>query len=229
MGGHACVLYGAAEFGRDLDLLVLADPESLKGLEMGLAALEAERIAVPPFDSKHLTRGHAIHFRCHRADVAGLLIDIMSQLRGVAPFEELWRRRSTIESDGEPIDVLAIEDLVRAKKTQRDKDWPMISRLVERSYFSKEPNPPAEPIRFWLRELRSADLLIEVSAAFPEQAALAANSRSALASAIRMDPAQTATLLIEEEKAERERDRQYWAPLKRELETLRRRGGAFPP
>jgi len=27
----------------------------------------------------------------------------------------------------------AIEDLVKAKKTQRDKDWPMIRRLIEAS------------------------------------------------------------------------------------------------
>ena len=29
MGGQACVLYGAAEYSRDLDLAVLATPEAL--------------------------------------------------------------------------------------------------------------------------------------------------------------------------------------------------------
>jgi hypothetical protein len=32
MGGQACVLYGAAEFSRDLDLCVLAEPENLESL-----------------------------------------------------------------------------------------------------------------------------------------------------------------------------------------------------
>ncbi len=32
MGGQACVLYGAAEFSRDIDVAILADPGNLKGL-----------------------------------------------------------------------------------------------------------------------------------------------------------------------------------------------------
>ena len=57
MGGQACVLYGAAEFSRDLDLALLPDPANL--------------------------------------------------------------------------DLLSLPDLIAAKKTQRDKDWPMIRRLIE--------------------------------------------------------------------------------------------------
>ena len=47
MGGQACVFYGAAEFTRDLDLLILADSENLGRLRVALADLEAEPIAVP--------------------------------------------------------------------------------------------------------------------------------------------------------------------------------------
>ena len=50
-------------------------------------------------------------------------------------------RGTTLDVDGEPIDLLALEDLVRAKKTQRDKDWPMIRRLVEQSYFGRAAAP----------------------------------------------------------------------------------------
>jgi hypothetical protein len=32
MGGQACVLYGAAEFSRDIDLAILADPHNLSRL-----------------------------------------------------------------------------------------------------------------------------------------------------------------------------------------------------
>jgi hypothetical protein len=44
----------------------------------------------------------------------------MSALRGVAGFEDLWARRTTIEVAGETIDLLALGDLVLAKKTQAD-------------------------------------------------------------------------------------------------------------
>lgn len=36
MGGQACVLYGAAEFSRDLDLALLSDPDNLDRLASAL-------------------------------------------------------------------------------------------------------------------------------------------------------------------------------------------------
>jgi hypothetical protein len=89
MGGQACVFYGAAEFSRDLDLLILADAANLSNLLRAFDALDAEVIAVPALEPRHLLRGHAVHLRCRREDVAGLRIDLMSCLRGVAGFEEL--------------------------------------------------------------------------------------------------------------------------------------------
>jgi len=51
MGGQACVLYGAAEFSRDLDLALLPDPANLDRLETALRELDAEVIAVPPLSA----------------------------------------------------------------------------------------------------------------------------------------------------------------------------------
>ncbi len=50
MGGQACVFYGAAEFSRDLDLLILADPANLERLNYALHDMDAVPIAVPPLD-----------------------------------------------------------------------------------------------------------------------------------------------------------------------------------
>jgi hypothetical protein len=82
MGGQACVFYGAAELSRDLDLLVLIDSENLDRLQQALKDLDAKLIAVPPLEAAYLQRGHAVHFRCGRGDVAGLRIDLMSVLVG---------------------------------------------------------------------------------------------------------------------------------------------------
>ena len=46
MGGQACVLYGAVQFSKDIDFLVLADAENFGRLHAALAELEAARIAV---------------------------------------------------------------------------------------------------------------------------------------------------------------------------------------
>src|SRR5262249_53157843 len=47
MGGQACILYGAAEFSRDLDLVVLADEKNLERLQQALDDLQAEPDYVP--------------------------------------------------------------------------------------------------------------------------------------------------------------------------------------
>ena len=97
MGGQACVFYGAAEFSRDTDLAILPSPENLHRLTQALNELQAENIAVPPFDLEYLKRGHAIHFRCRRPDVRGIRIDIMSEAAlNQALFEE---ERSEREKD----------------------------------------------------------------------------------------------------------------------------------
>jgi hypothetical protein len=36
MGGQACVFYGAAEFSRDTDIVILADPDNLDRLNSAL-------------------------------------------------------------------------------------------------------------------------------------------------------------------------------------------------
>ncbi len=102
MGGQACVFYGAAEFSRDLDLVVLLDQENLDRMRRALAELDASVIAIPPLDRDALLRGHSIQFRCRRSDVVGLRVDVMARMRGAASFEDLWQRRTTIEVEGEP-------------------------------------------------------------------------------------------------------------------------------
>jgi hypothetical protein len=225
MGGQACVLYGAAEFSRDLDLLVLVDAENFERLRTALAQLLAEPIAVPvtvpPLNSEYLLRGHAFHFRCHRPDVAGLRIDIMATLRDGAQFNELWQRRTTLEIEGEMVDLLSIEDLVRAKQTQRDKDWPMVARLVERRYLAIDSPPSANELSFLFRELRTPDLLLEAAERYPNAASQLASQRPAVRAALKGDRAGVLSALKTEEEEARDRDRLYWEPLKRELEQFR--------
>jgi len=230
MGGQACVLYGAAEYSRDLDLAVLATEEALPRLAGCLEALQATVIAVPPFDARYLARGHAVHFRVppgppHTGLVEGALrVDVMSRMRGVAPFESLWERRTTIAlavdgaSDVE-VEVLSLPDLVAAKKTQRDKDWPMIRRLVDASYdAARDALPTAEQVVFWLAELRTPAFLHEAVVRF--SAAAAASPRAAIIAARAGGDVEAA--LAAEQSAEMALDRAYWEPLRKELEALRR-------
>jgi hypothetical protein len=224
MGGQACVFYGAAEFSRDTDLAILASDENLDRLKAALAELQAETIAVPDFDIAHLLRGHAVHFRCRHPEAAGMRVDIMSSMRGVDRFPTLWERRTTLETpDGTFCDLLSLPDLVQAKKTQRDKDWPMIRRLVEAHYFENSEDPNEDRIRFWLQELRTPSLLIEAAALWPDDARQQLAARPLLEHALARDEELLETALTVEEQVERLRDKNYWLPLKKELEAMRRR------
>jgi hypothetical protein len=224
MGGQACVLYGAAEFSRDLDLALLPDPTNLDRLKAALAQLEAEVIAVPPLAMKHLTEGLAVHFRCKQPEVAGLRIDIMTHMRGVAPFPELWARRTTFVFEEETLEVMALPDLVAAKKTQRDKDWPMIRRLVDVNYLSYRDEPTPERVVFWLRELRTPELLVEAAQAHAGAAAELAGERPLLrlATVESVESEVLSKALRDEEEEERRLDAAYWKPLREQMERIRR-------
>ena len=222
MGGQACVLYGAAEFSRDTDLLILAEAGNLELLTAALDHLQAERIAVPPFDIEFLKRGFSVHFRCHHTEAADMRIDLMSVLRGVEDFDKLWSRRTTLtETDGVAYELMSLQDLVRSKKTQRDKDWPMLRRLLEVDYLRNRSQPDDPHVRFWLLELRSPELLIEATKAHPASTREIVSERPLLQLACEAAFPQLEMALEAEEKVEREKDRIYWKPLKQELERLR--------
>lgn len=222
MGGQACVFHGAAELSRDTDFAVVADAANLRRLQKALDELKAEVIAVPPFEVKYLRRGHAVHFRCSHPKALRIRIDVMSKMRGVAPFATLWRRRVTVRfAGGEVYDMLSVPDLVRAKKTQRDKDWPMVRRLLEADITARRGAPARTDLRFWLLELRTPALLVEFAQLNPELSQRLLPKRPLLAIAQSGSLEALEKALHEEEMAERRRDRMYWLPLKKEIEELR--------
>jgi len=222
MGGQACVFYGAAEFSRDTDLVILPEPDNLDRLRLAMNDLHAEVIAVPPFEIAFLKHGHAVHFRCAHTEAAGMRVDVMSLMRGVPEFSVLWERRTTIQVDpGEQYDLMALPDLVRAKKTQRDKDWPMIRRLVESDYSRAGQSPEREQILFWLREARTPGLLKDLARRFPSMLQELQDQRAILRDLPEIEEQELERRLRAEEECEREADREYWIPLRRELEALR--------
>jgi len=174
MGGQACVVYGAAEFSRDVDLALLAEPVNLASLSGALDELDAVPIAVP-----------------------------------------------TLDLESEPVDVLALPDLVPSKKTQRDKDWPMLRRLVEVEYVAARESPTPAQIDFWFAELRSPELLVEHASRRPRSAREFA-ARPAVAAAIAGDRDAAGRALDEERIRIRDEDRAYWQPLRLEIEQARR-------
>ena len=221
MGGQACIVYGAAEFSRDLDVAILASVENLAALRAALAELKAEPIFFPPLDLQHLDRGHACHFRCHAAGSEGLRLDVMARLRGCEPFPRLWDRRFVVALPGiGEVALLSLRDLVQCKKTQRDKDWVMLRRLVEIDYVAGRRSGSSADVRWWLAELRSPSYLLELAQAFPGDVAAVA-TRPGLAEALQRGAEALEESLRAEELLVRQEDRAYWRPLRAELEAMR--------
>jgi hypothetical protein len=220
MGGQACILYGAAEFSRDVNLAVLADENNLQRLRRALQELRAEPIFFPPPGIAVLQKEHACHFRAKVAQAHGLRIDVMSALHGCEPFAQLWRRRKRLNLLGVGrVNVLALADLVQAKKTQRGKDWPMIRRLVEVDFHNRPARPSTSSIHFWLREARTPELLIDLSRRYP--ARRLAKIRPALLWAIKGNAQAVEESMRQEQEAIRAVDRAYWQPLRDELFRMR--------
>jgi hypothetical protein len=228
MGGQACVFYGAAQVSKDIDFLVFAEPRNFERLEAALADLQAGRIAVPPFDPAVLARGHAVHFRCRAPEVDGLRVDVMTRLRSMADFATLWDRRTTFaDARGVEYDLLCIPDLVQAKKTQRNRDWPVIELLITIHHRENAVHPTAEHVDFWLREARTPELLVQLCDRFPREADVLAAQRPLIQLAMQRTLDELRAALDAEVRAEQAKDRAYWEPLRSELERYRheQRGG----
>ena len=71
-----------------------------------------------------------------------------------------------------------------------------------------------------MKELRTPEFLLEAVETAPELARELSRGRPLLEAARRGEASGLGAALAEEERAERERDRLYWQPLKAELEQL---------
>ena len=97
----------------------------------------------------------------------------------------------------------------------------MVRRLVEVNYFANRENPTRDQVRFWFLELRTPELLIELVVSRGRLSPQLLRKRPLLRFAQAKNESLLVDALLEEEKKERAVDREYWNPLKKELEMLR--------
>ena len=97
----------------------------------------------------------------------------------------------------------------------------MVRRLIEAHYFQNREQATAAQVRFWLRELRTPELLVETAQRWPAAWSAERRHRRLLADARPGRERHLADGLAREERTDRHADVRYWAPLKAELERLR--------
>jgi len=104
-------------------LLPALDVTNLDRLSAAMDDLQAEVIAVPPFDARHLEEGLAAHFRCQGGDVQGLAGRGGSgSQRPAAPWVSPRRSVLRAEPSAEPeLDVVPARLAQHAKPRETEK------------------------------------------------------------------------------------------------------------
>ncbi|MBI4679312.1 MAG: hypothetical protein HY748_17190 [Elusimicrobia bacterium] len=150
----------------------------------------------------------------------------MTRMRGCDDFAALWERRAKVHLPevGE-VGALSLPDLVKAKKTQREKDWPMVRRLIEVDILRAQDQATQRQLRFWFEECRTPSELMRLAKAWPDLCRSVSARRGLLTHALSGDGAVLENGLREEEASQMEMDRRYWSPLRSELEKWRHARG----
>jgi hypothetical protein len=132
ISGQATILYGAATFSEDVDLWIDPESENLERTKRALRASEASYYKLtPPLNSHFAERHHCFHFTVPDDNGSILLyLDVMACPPRVGSFEEARHRCSVFETEWGALNTVSIVDLVELKKTQRARDYPIISRLA---------------------------------------------------------------------------------------------------
>ena len=93
--------------------------------------------------------------------------------------------------------------------------------LVEADMVTHRAAADETQVAFWLREARDADTIIELADAFPQLTLATTNDRPLLREALEHNRDTLELELATEQIRGKQADRNYWAPLRAELEQMR--------
>lgn len=128
MGGHAVRFYGVERTTIDYDLhLTGADWERLEEVLERALSLPSPIVEGPswrPRDFRRFVLGRLSDGREER-------LECWRQNHLLAPFSELYTRRSEGTYGGRTLAFLGLKDLIRSKETEREDDWRDIELLEE--------------------------------------------------------------------------------------------------
>lgn len=131
IGGHAVRFYGIDRTTIDYDLHVIVDDAAWNRF-----GHELQRS--PLFTSAPLVEGPSWRPAEFKRFVIGTLpdgreerLEFWRRNHLLAPFDEMWPRRSEGARSGHVVAFLGIADLIRSKETEREDDWRDVALLEE--------------------------------------------------------------------------------------------------
>ena len=124
VGAYAVIYYAEPRYTKDLDVWIEPTLENAKRVWKALSVFGAplENVTVEDFCNSELI---------YQIGVAPNRIDIMMNIPGVE-FSSSWERRVKTSYGGESINMIGIDDLIKAKRTMaRDQDRLDLKSLEE--------------------------------------------------------------------------------------------------
>jgi hypothetical protein len=148
ISGQATILYGAATFSEDIDVWVEPSEQNLVRCTQALRATGARYYKLsPPLSAEFAARNHVFHFTLSEGGGA-VFVDLMGLPPRVGPFAEARARARVFKTEWGLLPTVAIVDLVELKKTQRPRDYPIISRLAVARVEQAGPVCPEDDVRW---------------------------------------------------------------------------------
>jgi len=227
ISGQASVLYGAQHFSQDLDVWIEPSKPNVARLLRALSDLRARvHKLTPRLSLRNLRRGHGFHFIVPPA----IYLDVMGQPPRVGGFAGAARRGERMRTPWGPLPVVAIEDLVELKKTNRAADYDVITRLAL-IRLSHERAPSTRLLAWVVENVFRAEDLLDVVQRWgrlvpADDAAVRVLRRVGSPAAAGVDRA--ARHIARRAQRLQERGRAYWLPRIDELREWRRRGSLIP-
>jgi len=239
IGGQAAILYGASHFTQDLDVWIRPETRNLKSFLRALARVGARvHKLTPPFSMTWIRKGHGFHFVIPQPGRLPAYLDAMGHPPRVGSFPVAARRARWMDTPWGKIPVVAIEDLIELKKTNRPGDYEVISRLV-RIRLAEDAAPPPARLAWAIRNTFRIEDLVAILSTFGHRipsklpGVERAVSKMQELHRIGKTPGERLTSAAGRALDSRmsrllEAGRIYWLPRLRELRDLRTRGRLLP-
>lgn len=170
ISGQATILYGAATFSEDIDLWLEPTADNIERFRAALRASNARYYKLTPALSyENAIFGHGFHFVVPDLDGgADWFLDVMTCPPRVRPFNEAVADARYFDTDWGRLLTVGVHDLVELKKTQRPRDYPIISRLAI-SWLEEQPRPwSAKAVQWTLDHLFSLPELERLFQSHPD-------------------------------------------------------------
>jgi hypothetical protein len=157
ISGQATILYGAATFSEDVDLWVLPTEPNFERFKDALRESQARYYKLTPaLTVANAAERHGFHFVLPSPeDGLEIFLDVMGFPPRVGSFEQALAASRDIETRWGVLHTVGIKELVELKKTQRPRDYPIISRLALTWLDERAANYSAEDLTWVLENLFS--------------------------------------------------------------------------